>query len=65
MGIYESFTGSDIFPDAEGLVERTGWIRTNGPYKIDCVLGVNLCMLFFILLYKYIIENRSIKLVMN
>ena len=59
MGIYEFFTGIDIFPFREGIVERSGYSRVNGPYKLDTAFGVNVAICFFIVLYKYITYNKN------
>jgi len=59
MGIYEYLTGIDIFPTATGLVKREGWLRVNGPYKLDSTFGVNVTICFFITLYKYIGYNKN------
>ena len=61
IGIFEHFTGEDIFPSSMGLVERTGWLRVNGPYKKDSTFGVNVAICFFIVLYRYIVHNKRNK----
>ena len=59
MGIFEYLTGSDILTFREGMVERVGWLRIDGPYKDDVAFGVNVSFLFFIALYKFITCNKT------
>lgn len=54
MGIFEYIAGSDILAFREGMVERSGWLRVNGPFKDDAAFGVNVSFCFFIALYKLI-----------
>jgi len=59
IGIFEGFTGRDLFAFREGLVERSGWLRINGPYKDDVSFGVNVSICLFIALYKFITGNNG------
>lgn len=59
LGILEYLTGSDILTFREGIVERAGWLRINGPYKNDTAFGVNVSICFFIALYKFITSSNT------
>lgn len=62
MGIYEYLTGHDLFiePVHGGLRVTEGqWLRVNGPYQQDYVLGVCCLIIFFVALCKYTISNKT------
>jgi len=65
MGIYEYFSGQDLFPDTVygGLrITENRWLRVNGPYQRDYTLGIGCLICFFITLYKYMITDKRKRL---
>ena len=61
MGVYEFFSGQDLFPDHVYGGLRTinvNWFRVNGPFIRDYMLGFFCSICFFIALYKYIISDK-------
>lgn len=59
MGVFEYLTGRDILAFREGMAERSGWLRVNGPFKDDSAFGVAVSICFFIVLYKIVSWNSD------
>ena len=62
MAVYEYLTGHDLFiePIYGGLrLTEEQWLRVNGPYQMDYVLGLCCLICFFVALYKYSITKKT------
>jgi len=62
MAVYEYLTAHDLFIDPiyGGLrLTEEQWLRVNGPYQNDYVLGLCCLICFFVALYKYSISKKT------